>query len=62
MPFSFIVPPRPPAYPSELPRTPPVDYRVISVVEFTREVYKIRKVFGYKLIFLKETIVLCALM
>ena len=56
MPFSLIVPPRPPAYPSELPRTPPVDYRVISVVEFPREGYKIRKVFAYKSIFQKETI------
>ena len=34
MPFSLIVPPRPPAYPSELPRTPPVDYRVETVQDF----------------------------
>ena len=33
-PFSLIVPPRPPAYPSELPRTPPVDYRVETVQDF----------------------------
>ena len=33
--------------------------RVISVVEFPREGYKIRKVFGYKSIFQKETIVFC---
>jgi hypothetical protein len=36
--------------------------RVISVVEFSREGYKIRKVFGYKSIFQKETIVFCKLM
>ena len=34
----------------------------ILVVEFSREGYKIRKVFGYKLIFQKETKVLCELM
>ena len=37
MPFSLIVPPRPPAYPSELPRTPPVDYRVETVQDFLIE-------------------------
>ena len=62
MPFSLIVPPRPPAYPSELPRTPPVDYRVILIVEFPREGNNIRKVFAYKSIFQKVTIVFCELM
>jgi hypothetical protein len=36
--------------------------RVILVVEFSRGGYKIIKFFGYKSIFLKETIVFCELM
>jgi hypothetical protein len=36
--------------------------KVILVVEFQREGYKTRKVFGYKAIFQKEIIVFCELM
>ena len=33
---------------------PKIKIRVISVAEFPRDGYKIRKIFGYKSIFLKE--------
>jgi hypothetical protein len=36
--------------------------RVISVVKFPREGYKIRKFLGYKSIFQEETIAFCELM
>ena len=42
--------------------TKPLQGRVISVVEFPREAYKIRKVFGYKSIFRKENIVFFEIM